>query len=174
MVVVTTPDSLLASTTPLGPPTKIGDRDPRLDDRRREFLERLVVAKRLDRLGAADSIHARAPPGSPTAMQALATRAGDCNELVEAFVALAHARGLAARPVTGLLYIDGKFYYHAWAEVLLKDWVPGDPMLGQILADAAHVRLGCRASRSEPISPAAGPAWTPNVVVGETNPPQAE
>ena len=43
--------------------------------------------------------------------------------------------------MTGLLYIDGKFYYHAWAEVLLKDWVSVDPMLGQIPADAAHVRL---------------------------------
>ncbi len=139
VVVATTPDSLLASTTPLGPPTKsaIAILASTIAG---GSLERPVVARRLI-AWVHDSIHARVTLGSPTAMQALATRAGDCNELVEVFVALAHARGVAARPVTGLLYIDGKFYYHAWAEVLLKDWVPVDPMFGQIPADAAHVRL---------------------------------
>ena len=76
-----------------------------------------------------------------TPQHVLLTRAGDCNELAQVFVALARARGLTARPVTGLLYVDGKFYYHAWAEVLLKDWVAVDPMLGQVPADAAHIRL---------------------------------
>jgi hypothetical protein len=43
--------------------------------------------------------------------------------------------------VAGLLADRGRFYYHAWAEVYLGDWVPVDPMLGEAPADAGHVRL---------------------------------
>lgn len=139
VVVRTADDSLLAPTTPLAAPTRSGIAlqvaaiaSGKLD---RPFVANRLVA------WVHDSIRARVPLGSPTVMQTLQTRIGDCNELAEVFVALARARGLSARPVTGLLYIDGKFYYHAWAEVLLKDWVPVDPMLGQIPADAAHLRL---------------------------------
>jgi transglutaminase-like putative cysteine protease len=57
------------------------------------------------------------------------------------FVALARAAGLPARPVAGLLLRDGRFYYHAWAEVYLGDWVPVDPMLGDLPASADRVRL---------------------------------
>jgi hypothetical protein len=41
----------------------------------------------------------------------------------------------------GLAYIDGKFYYHAWPEVFLGDWVAVDPTFGQFPADAAHLRF---------------------------------
>ena len=56
-------------------------------------------------------------------------------------MALARAVGLPARPVAGLVYLDGTFYYHAWAEVWLGGWVAVDPTFGQFPADAAHVRL---------------------------------
>lgn len=68
-------------------------------------------------------------------------RRGDCNERVQLFVALARALGVPARPVAGLLYARGRFYYHAWAEVYLGDWVAVDPNFDQLPADAAHVRL---------------------------------
>ena len=55
--------------------------------------------------------------------------------------AFSSARGLPARIAAGLAYVDGKFYYHAWPEVLLKDWVPMDPTFGQVPADAAHLRF---------------------------------
>ena len=35
---------------------------------------------------------------------------------------------------------DGKFYYHAWPEVLLRDWVAVDPTFGQFPAD--HLEPG--------------------------------
>jgi len=57
------------------------------------------------------------------------------------FVALARAAGLPARPVAGLLYLDGRYYYHAWPEVYLGDWVAVDPTFDQFPADAAHLRL---------------------------------
>ena len=37
--------------------------------------------------------------------------------------------------------IDGRFYYHAWAEVMLQRWVGVDPTLGQFPTDATHLRL---------------------------------
>jgi transglutaminase-like putative cysteine protease len=78
---------------------------------------------------------------SPSAVQVLGRRRGDCNEHTVLFVALARALGLPARPVAGLLYLRGRFYYHAWAEVYLDDWVAVDPTFDQFPADAAHLRF---------------------------------
>ena len=55
--------------------------------------------------------------------------------------ALARAAGLPTRIAVGLVYEGGYFYYHAWPEVLLGDWFPLDPTLGQYPADATHIRL---------------------------------
>lgn len=89
-----------------------------------------------------DSIRPRVSFGDINAIHIVQSRSGDCNEFAQVFVALARARGVMARTVSGLLYVDGKFYYHAWAEVLAKDyWVAVDPMLNQVPADAAHIRL---------------------------------
>ena len=71
----------------------------------------------------------------------LENRTGDCNEFTTLYVALARAAGLPARTVAGLLYVNGRFYYHAWPEVYLGDWVAIDPLFDQFPADAAHVRL---------------------------------
>ena len=71
----------------------------------------------------------------------LRRRRGDANDRVVLFVAMARALGVPARPVAGLLYARGRFYYHAWAEVYLGDWIAVDPTFDQVPADAAHVRL---------------------------------
>jgi transglutaminase-like putative cysteine protease len=88
-----------------------------------------------------DSVTDRITFGVPSALRVLASRTGDCNEHTQLFVALARAVGLPARVAAGLAYVDGKFYYHAWPEVLLADWVAVDPTFGQFPADAAHLRL---------------------------------
>ena len=49
----------------------------------------------------------------PSAVEVLETRRGDCNEHTILFVALARAIGLPARPAAGLVYVEGRFYYHA-------------------------------------------------------------
>lgn len=77
----------------------------------------------------------------PQASAVLMRGRGDCNEHTVLFVALARALGLPARPVAGLLLADGHYYYHAWAEVYLRDWVAVDPTLDQFPADVAHLRL---------------------------------
>ena len=77
----------------------------------------------------------------PQAAAVLLRQRGDCNEHTVLFVALARALGLPTRPVAGLLFVDGRYYYHAWAEVYLGDWVAVDPTLDQYPADVAHLRL---------------------------------
>ena len=99
-----------------------------------------IVAERLN-TWVHDSIRNRVTFGVPSALQVLQSRSGDCNEHTQLFVALARAVGLPARVASGLAFVDGKFYYHAWPEVLLNDWVAVDPTFGQFPADAAHLRF---------------------------------
>lgn len=99
-----------------------------------------VVAERLNRW-VHDSLKKQITFGIPSALQVLETRSGDCNEHTQLFVALARAVGLPARIAAGLAFVDGKFFYHAWPEILLDDWVAVDPTFGQFPADAAHLRF---------------------------------
>ena len=105
-----------------------GERDPR------------VVAERINRW-VNDSLEKRIMFTVPNAVQVLRTRRGDCNEHTQLYVALARAAGIPTRSVAGLAYVAGKFYYHAWPEVFLGDWVAVDPTFGQFPADAAHLRF---------------------------------
>jgi transglutaminase-like putative cysteine protease len=77
----------------------------------------------------------------PSALQVLESRQGDCNEHTVLYIALARALGLPARTAVGLVHINGSFYYHAWPEVWLGEWVAVDPTLGQYPADASHLRF---------------------------------
>lgn len=104
------------------------DRDPR------------VVAERINRW-VFDSLAKEVTVSVPNAVQVLRTRRGDCNEHTQLFTALARAAGIPTRIATGLAYVDGKFYYHAWPEIRLRDWVAVDPTFGQFPADAAHLRF---------------------------------
>ena len=42
---------------------------------------------------------------------------------------------------SGLAYVRGRFYFHAWPELYLGAWVAVDPTFGQFPADAAHLRF---------------------------------
>ena len=54
---------------------------------------------------------------------------------------MARSLGLPVRTAVGLVYLDGSFYYHAWPEVWLGEWVAVDPTFRQTPADAAHIRF---------------------------------
>ncbi|MDB4900423.1 MAG: hypothetical protein JWN53_2231 [Gemmatimonadetes bacterium] len=99
-----------------------------------------VVAERIERW-VYDSLHKEITVGVPSALRTLHTRRGDCNEHAQLYVALARAAGIPARVAAGLAYLDGKFYYHAWPEVWLAQWVAVDPTFGQFPADASHLRF---------------------------------
>jgi len=77
----------------------------------------------------------------PNALDVLETRRGDCNEHAALFAALSRAAGIPTKIVFGVVYVNGKFYYHAWNEVFLGSWIPGDPTFGQLPADASHIKF---------------------------------
>ena len=77
----------------------------------------------------------------PNAVQVLAAGRGDCNEHTVLFVAMARSLGLPARTAVGLVFVNDAFFYHAWPEVWLGQWVAVDPTFGQYPADAAHLRF---------------------------------
>jgi len=77
----------------------------------------------------------------PNALEVLHTRKGDCNEHAVLFNALARAAGIPAKTVVGVVYLRGAFYYHAWSEVWLGEWVSLDPVLNQFPADVTHVKF---------------------------------
>jgi hypothetical protein len=77
----------------------------------------------------------------PRSTAVLKSRRGDCNEHTTLFTALARASRIPTRIAIGLVYQEGRFFYHAWPEVHLGGWFPVDPTLGQFPADAARIRL---------------------------------
>ena len=119
------------------------------DDRRIRTQGRLIAGVERDPAQVATAlvhwvartIRPEPSTAAPMAPAVLARRSGDCNAHAVLFVALARSLGLPARPVAGLLLVNGRYYYHAWAEVYLGDWVAVDPTLDQFPADVAHVRL---------------------------------
>jgi transglutaminase-like putative cysteine protease len=77
----------------------------------------------------------------PSALEVLRTRTGDCNEHATLLTALLRAAGIPARLSIGLVYTRDKFYYHAWTEAYLGEWISLDATLDQMPADASHVKL---------------------------------
>ena len=108
-----------------------------------------IVGKETDALRAATQISAwvyenidkRPTLSIPSALDILTRRTGDCNEHSAIFAALARAAGIPTRMVAGVLYMDGRFFYHAWNEVNVGEWVAMDALLNQVPADATHIRL---------------------------------
>jgi hypothetical protein len=77
----------------------------------------------------------------PDALSTLENRVGDCNEHAVLFAALARAAGIPCRLEAGLVYLKGRFYYHAWNLVYLGRWITVDALFGQVPADVSHIRL---------------------------------
>jgi len=77
----------------------------------------------------------------PTALDVLRHMKGDCNEHAVFFAALARAVGIPTKVAVGLVYMNGAFYYHAWNEVYLGEWVPVDATFGEFPAGAMRLKL---------------------------------
>jgi transglutaminase-like putative cysteine protease len=138
------PDAGAALRPFMAPEPLIQSDDPRLQAQARQILGGTrrpeLAAERLTRW-VYGALAKEVTLSVPSALDVYARRRGDCNEHTVLYVALARAVGLPARIAAGLVYLDGRFYYHAWPEVWLNDWVAVDPTFGQFPADAAHVRL---------------------------------
>ncbi len=130
----------------LAPEPLIQSHDPRIAAQARRIIDRERSPARVAEL-LLHWVHRNLrrtiaqPAGAPSAVWVLENPTGDCNEAATLFVALARSTGLPARTVAGLIYLNGRFYYHAWAEVYLSDWVAVDPAFDQLPADAAHVPI---------------------------------
>ena len=66
---------------------------------------------------------------------------GDCNEHAVLLAALARAAGIPTRIEAGLVYLKGRFYYHAWNLMYLGQGVTADSLFGQLPADVSHLRF---------------------------------
>jgi hypothetical protein len=88
-----------------------------------------------------DSLDKRATVSVPNALGTLKARAGDCNEHAALFAALARAAGIPAKVSVGLVYTRDRFYYHAWNEVFLGEWITVDALMGQMPADVTHIKF---------------------------------
>jgi len=79
--------------------------------------------------------------GFGTAKQTLKDLQGDCSEHTVLFVGLARALGIPSRISTGIVYHKDAFYYHFWPEVYVGRWIGMEPTLGQLQADATHIKF---------------------------------
>ncbi len=119
------------------------------DDEQIKAKARKIVKNETDPVKAASEISAwvyknlkkEGTVSLPSALDVLETRKGDCNEHAALFAALSRASGIPTKIVMGTIYIDGRFYYHAWNEVFLGQWVAVDSTYGQMPADATHIKL---------------------------------
>ena len=88
-----------------------------------------------------ENIEKRPVLSVPSAWQTLNSRMGDCNEHAVLMAAMTRAAGIPAQVEAGLVYLKGRFYYHAWNAVWLGRWVTVDALMNQIPADVTHIRF---------------------------------
>ena len=77
----------------------------------------------------------------PNALEVLKNKVGDCNEHSVLTVALLRAAGIPAQMEAGLVYLHGRFYWHAWIVLYLGKWITADAVFNQMPADVTHIRL---------------------------------
>ncbi|HZP80876.1 MAG TPA: transglutaminase-like domain-containing protein [Chthonomonadaceae bacterium] len=73
-------------------------------------------------------------------------RRGVCRDYATLYATLARAAGVPTRLCSGIVYADGRFFYHAWAESYVGEWVAFDPTLHdpaqpQDYVDATHIKF---------------------------------
>lgn len=84
----------------------------------------------------------RATVTVPSAREVLNMRYGDCNEHSILYAALARAAGIPTVVLAGLVWQEGRFYYHAWnASYVDGMWVGVDPIAGEFPASCGHIIL---------------------------------
>jgi transglutaminase-like putative cysteine protease len=105
-----------------------GTRDPK------EMVRRLTA-------WTARSIRITTDPSAPTLPgHVLAAGEAGAEGHARLLVDMARALDLTARPVSGLAFVRGRPYGHAWAEVWLDGWVAVDPTFGTVPAPTSLVR----------------------------------
>lgn len=78
---------------------------------------------------------------SRPASDVLKSREGVCRDYAILLAAFARSAGIPARIAAGLTFTNGAFYYHAWVECWVGEWVPFDATLSTDFVDATHIKL---------------------------------
>lgn len=128
----------------LRPEMDIESDDPALQKKAHEIVggeKDPVVAARRILSWVYSNMEQRPVLSVPSAREVLKTMVGDCNEHAVLLTALLRAAGIPAKVCAGLVYANGKFYYHAWTEGYLGRWISMDATLNQMPVDATHIKL---------------------------------
>lgn len=81
--------------------------------------------------------------GILSAGETLQQKAGDCTEHTALLCALARSAGMAARPITGLVFSGEGFDFHAWAELEANGrWTGADAVTNTVGLPASYIYLG--------------------------------
>ncbi|MGK0298113.1 MAG: hypothetical protein ACI9XC_001731 [Gammaproteobacteria bacterium] len=79
-----------------------------------------------------------------SALDVLKQRKAECQGFSLLFASFARAAGIPTRVVNGIVYSEQHpgFLYHTWVESQIEgQWQAIDPILGQLHADATHIKL---------------------------------
>jgi len=76
-----------------------------------------------------------------SSVDVLHAKTGVCRDYAVLYTALARAAEVPTKLVAGLVYWKGGFYYHAWAESFVGEWIPVDATLPTDFVDATHIKL---------------------------------
>jgi len=81
-----------------------------------------------------ENIEKKAVVSVPSALEVLEAMEGDCNEHTLLYTALARAAGVPTRVAIGLVWSEelNGFYYHAWPEVFVGEWIWIETKMGRI------------------------------------------
>lgn len=89
-----------------------------------------------------DNLHTRADIGiTRSASDVLKSKVGVCRDYAILFAALARSQGIPSKVVSGLVYTNQAFYYHAWVECYVGKWVPFDATMNTDFVDATHIKM---------------------------------
>jgi hypothetical protein len=128
----------------LEPELNIESDDPAILEKAKEIVRdednALVAARRLS-VWVYQKLEKRPILTIPSALEVLKTMVGDCNEHATLLTALLRASGIPAKLCTGLTYSRGQFFYHAWTEAYVGEWISMDATLNQLPVDATHIKL---------------------------------
>ncbi len=118
--------------------------DPAVQRQTREVVgeeQRIAAIARLISSWVFDTLRKESVVGIPSALEVLENGVGDCNEHATLATAMYRAAGVPARIASGIAYMEGSFFYHAWVEYWHDGWRTADPTWGQFPADLGHIRL---------------------------------
>ncbi|MCM8824371.1 MAG: transglutaminase-like domain-containing protein, partial [Candidatus Omnitrophica bacterium] len=77
----------------------------------------------------------------PNPLDVLKLRRGDCGELSALLVGFLRSVGIPSYVNIGVVYYEGRFFYHAWVSAFVGEWIDVDPALNQVIADPTHIVL---------------------------------